>query len=454
MPAQVLDDRAVADVLTFVTNSWGNKEAPFTVEEVRAVRAQSQFPSYEALVQATTYRPLPAAPAGWKVREVVQLPDFCTRLASDGKGENIYVLQQNGAVLLLNVPTATLLPIIAPEDYMDAVQRGCVALGCTVDPDGRLLVVTNRHDRDAQPLALAEIIIWRSSEVVDGRAAKLLPWVKTSYPQGIGGYNHGVSHIAFGPDGMLYLSSGSRTDGGEPGTDPHYFQGGEVENTACLWRINPKAEQPRIEALAPGIRNAYGFAWDGKGNLFTVSNGPDASAPEEMDFIEPGKHYGFPYQFSDWPVKPRFPYKHTPPPPDGVHFTHPVVNVGPAAGGKSEGIGTFDAHSSPAGMIWCGEEYPAPLGGAFLITRFGNLLGAPAAPEDVGFDVISARLERNPEGKWQARVETVLSPLGRPLDVHAIGGGRVLILEYTRPTNFKEKLGWLPGRIIELAPEG
>jgi hypothetical protein len=30
----------------------------------------------------------------------------------------------------------------------------------------------------------------------------------------------------------------------------------------------------------------------------------------------------------------------------------------------------------------------------------------------------------------------------------------VLILEYTRPTNFKEKLGWLPGRIIELAPEG
>jgi hypothetical protein len=105
-------------------------------------------------------------------------------------------------------------------------------------------------------------------------------------------------------------------------------------------------------------------------------------------------------------------------------------------------------------MIWCGEEYPTPLRGAFLITRFGNLLGAPAAPEDVGFDVISVRLERSPSGRWQARVETVLAPLGRPIDAHAMGGGRVLILEYTRPTNFKEKLGWLPGRIIELAPEG
>jgi hypothetical protein len=50
-------------------------------------------------------------------------------------------------------------------------------------------------------------------------------------------------------------------------------------------------------------------------------------------------------------------------------------------------------------------------------------------------------------------METLLAPLGRPLDVHPIGKGRLLILEYTRTTNFKDRLGWLPGRIIELAPE-
>ena len=172
-----------------------------------------------------------------------------------------------------------------------------------------------------------------------------------------------------------------------------------------------------------------------------------------MDCIAAGGHYGFPYQFANWPVRPAYPYKHTPPPPPGVEFTLPVRNLGPAAGGRADQpLYTFDAHSSPAGMIWCGTEYAEPLRESFVITRFGNLLGAPAAPDDVGFDVIGAKVERTSNGEWQARMTSLLAPLGRPIDVLGIGDGRVLILEYTRPTNFKGKLGWLPGRIIELAP--
>src|SRR5512141_2610569 len=98
--------------------------------------------------------------------------------------------------------------------------------------------------------------------------------------------------MAFGPDGMLYVNSGSRTDGGEAGQSDEYYKGGEVEITACLWKLDPKATDPKIEIVARGIRNAYGFAWDGSGQLFTVSNGPDADAPEEMDAVQPGKHYG------------------------------------------------------------------------------------------------------------------------------------------------------------------
>ena len=83
------------------------------------------------------------------------------------------------------------------------------------------------------------------------------------------------------------------------------------------------------------------------------------------------------------------------------------------------------------------------------MTRFGNLL---AKPEDSGFDVLSVRPRRRSDGAWEVEVHTVLAPLGRPLDVHAMPGGKALILEYTRPTNFRDGLGWLPGRIIELAP--
>ncbi len=39
MPPQVLTDQQIADVLTYVTNNWGNNAAPYTVEDVRRVKA-------------------------------------------------------------------------------------------------------------------------------------------------------------------------------------------------------------------------------------------------------------------------------------------------------------------------------------------------------------------------------------------------------------------------------
>jgi hypothetical protein len=87
-----------------------------------------------------------------------------------------------------------------------------------------------------------------------------------------------------------------------------------------------------------------------------------------------------------------------------------------------------------------------------LVTRFGNLLGPPAVQNDVGFDLLSVRVDKSAAGHPTATVTTVLAPMARPLDVLSIGRGHVLILEYTRPTDFKSKTGWLPGRVLELAP--
>ena len=102
-------------------------------------------------------------------------------------------------------------------------------------------------------------------------------------------------------------------------------------------------------------------------------------------------------------------------------------------------------------MIWCGDDFPAPLGGGFLVTRFGNLLGPPAAAKDVGFDVLLVKL-REPKQDKAVETQTVLAPLGRPLDVIRSAPGVAWILEYTRPTTFKDQLGWLPGRVLELKP--
>ena len=47
------------------------------------------------------------------------------------------------------------------------------------------------------------------------------------------------------------------------------------------------------------MRNAYGFCWNERGEMFATENGPDADAPEELNQIEQGRHYGFPYTFAN-----------------------------------------------------------------------------------------------------------------------------------------------------------
>lgn len=39
MPAQVLTDQQIADVLTYVTNSWGNAGEAYGLDDIRRVKA-------------------------------------------------------------------------------------------------------------------------------------------------------------------------------------------------------------------------------------------------------------------------------------------------------------------------------------------------------------------------------------------------------------------------------
>ena len=73
MPAQALDDAAVAAVLNYIGTSWGNKLPTFTPQEIAAVRAKTKFPTVEKLFAAMQFAPLPQPPAGYKLRELARL---------------------------------------------------------------------------------------------------------------------------------------------------------------------------------------------------------------------------------------------------------------------------------------------------------------------------------------------------------------------------------------------
>ena len=457
MPPIVLDDAQVADVVTFVLNAWGNPGGQMTAQDVTAIRALTEFRTFGALKAAADYRPLPKAPEGFVISELVRLTDFGVRLASDHKGGPLYILGREGGVWRFDPASGNLKQIIFPRDFPEMKPSEFQTLGFARAADGHLWITVNQRVA-AEPLVLNECGIYRTSAFdAEGNPVAPKPWLRTSYPWGIGPYNHGLSDIQFGKDGMLYVSSGSRTDAGETGAMPFLGKMGEVDTTAVMWRLDPKAAEPRIEIIARGIRNAYAFAWDGAGNLFTVSNGPDAHAPEEMDAIEVpragerARHHGFPYQFGDAPAEKTW-YAHAPVPPRpaGVEFALPVLNLGPAGLTDGKPTSTFNPHSSPTGMVWLGAEWPASVRNGFLMGRLGSFLLGPSADEEHGFDVLHLKMERRADGRWTARTNTFLAPLGRPIDVHLAGPGRLYVLEFTRTTQLKGGAGWLPGRVLEV----
>lgn len=392
------------------------------------------------------YAPLPVAPAGFALRQLATMPKPPTRLTSDGSGRFLYVLVDDGDVFRIDLPDGQPRLIVDRKRYIVS-PRGGQCIGLTLDRDGRLYVVSNEFDTDARP-QMNHVRIYRSTaRTRDGDPAELKPWLETQIPYAVDVFQHGVCAIAQGPDGFIYVGSGSRTDHGEAGDDPTRYRGGEVETSACMWRLDPKSEKPQIEVFARGLRNPFGFCFDDKGRLFATENGPNAHPPEEINLIEQGKHYGFPYAFSDWTSKT---YRDQPDVPAGAtKFELPIQNVGPAGGASADKpLGTLEPHSSPSGIVHlAGPEWPGEAQGTFLVARFGNML---PLTKDVGFDVVQVKLiDPARDGRLRAEVKPFLAPIARPTDLHMSGKGKIYICELYRETrNGGEQR---PGRILELS---
>lgn len=102
----------------------------------------------------------------------------------------------------------------------------------------------------------------------------------------------GAARMAFGPDGMFYMTSG----GNDP-QDPNSLGGKVLRLTADggVPRDNPFVgkEGYRPEIYSMGHRNAIGLAFHpATGELWQNENGPNGG--DEINLIRPGANYGWP----------------------------------------------------------------------------------------------------------------------------------------------------------------
>jgi len=168
-------------------------------------------------------------------------------------------------------------------------------------------------------------------------------------PQGAGFW---TGSIGFGPDGRLYVSVGAGCNACEGDT-----RRGTILNYA------PDGSDGR--AFASGLRNAFDFAWHPtSGDLWTADAGRDGLGEdlplEELNRAsQPGQHFGWPYCYTT---------------ASGVVADEsiPSPNEGFCQQQATGPELTFQAHSSPAGMLfYSGKAFPE-LEGDLLVVASGS----------------------------------------------------------------------------------
>lgn len=102
--------------------------------------------------------------------------------------------------------------------------------------------------------------------------------------------NHNGGRLGFGPDGMLYVTTG---DASRPSTaqDPASLAGKilRLEPDGAIPADNPIPGSP---VYSLGHRNPQGLAWADDGSLWATEFGQDTW--DELNRIEPGANYGWP----------------------------------------------------------------------------------------------------------------------------------------------------------------
>ncbi len=218
---------------------------------------------------------------------------------------------------------------------------------------------------------------------------------------------HQVESLAFGPDGMLYVSVGDA------------FIEDDVQDTDTfvgkVLRMHPDGTVPQDNPFpgsftyAYGFRNAFDLVFDEAGELFSTDNGPERA--DELNRIVAGGNYGWPMQLGQ---------------------TSDPGLVAP--------LHVWSQIVAPGGMaFYGGTQFPAPFRGRLMLVLFGSTF--MEGPSELAKRVQFVDLAATPPAFEDLAVYE-FAGVGNPLDVAEgpdgsvflsdIFQGRVFRIRYTR----------------------
>ncbi|HEX5657441.1 MAG TPA: YbhB/YbcL family Raf kinase inhibitor-like protein, partial [Polyangiales bacterium] len=200
--------------------------------------------------------------------------------------------------------------------------------------------------------------------------------------------------LAFGPDGMLYISVGSTCNACNESSP----------ESATMLRVSPDGKSRII--FASGLRNTIGFDWQPvTGEMWGADNGidylGDEVQPEELNKIELGKQYGWPHVWGAGGLNPQST------PPGDISKEQWKASSTPMVLG-------YAAHAAPMQMVFYRGGYgagsfPAEYVGDAFVTMRGSWNRQVAS----GYEIVRVHFEKGQAKSMQPFVTGFLTPGGK-----------------------------------------
>lgn len=224
---------------------------------------------------------------------------------------------------------------------------------------------------------------------------------------------HPNRSLEIGADGLLYLSIGSTCNAcDEPNPE-----------SATMQQVDP--ETFARATFAEGLRNTIGFDWHPEtGELWGMDHQTDMRGddlyPEELNRIDAGMHYGWPFCW-------------------GEREVDEILSAWPAGGQSRQEFcaGTVpmelghQAHSAPMDLVFYeGDLFPSDYEGDAFVTLHGSWNRS----EPVGYEVLRLRFEEGRPVGFEPFLAGFLlddrrTHFGRPVGLAVLPDGSLLVSE-------------------------